>query len=41
MAFECAAMLAGKPARLIFFDEAASDPPGGQYIGQFPTDLDG
>src|SRR5919206_519123 len=41
MAFERAKMLAGEPARMIFFDEAAANPPGGQYIGQLPGDLDG
>jgi hypothetical protein len=41
MAFERSAMLAGKPARMIFFDEAAANPPTGQYIGQLPGDLDG
>ena len=34
-------MLAGQPARVVYFDEAASNPPGGQYIGQLPGDLDG
>jgi hypothetical protein len=34
-------MLAGKPARVVYFDEASSNPPGGQYIGQLPGDLDG
>jgi hypothetical protein len=41
MAFERAKMLNGEPARMIFFDEAAANPPGGQYIGQLPTDLEG
>jgi hypothetical protein len=41
MAFERAKMLAGQPARVIFFDESAYNPAGGQYIGQLPTDLDG
>jgi hypothetical protein len=41
MAFERSKMLAGQPARVIFFDEAANNPPGGQYIGQLPGDLDG
>jgi hypothetical protein len=41
MAFERAKMLAGQPARVIYFDEAAANPPGGQYIGQLPGDLDG
>jgi hypothetical protein len=40
-AFERAKMLAGKPARVVYFDEAAHNPPGGQYIGQLPGDLDG
>ena len=40
-AFERAKMLAGQPARVVYFDEAASNPPGGQYIGQLPGDLDG
>jgi hypothetical protein len=41
MAFERAKMLAGQPARVIYFDEAPNNPPGGQYIGQLPSDLDG
>jgi len=41
MAFERSKMLNGQPARMIFFDEAAANPPGGQYIGQLPTDLEG
>ena len=41
MAFERAKMLAGQPARVIYFDEAAANPPGGQYIGQLPGDLEG
>jgi hypothetical protein len=41
MAFERAKMLNGQPARVIFFDEAAANPAGGQYIGQLPTDLEG
>ena len=40
-AFERAKMLAGEPARVVYFDEAANNPPGGQYIGQLPGDLDG
>jgi hypothetical protein len=40
-AFERAKMLAGQPARVVYFDEAAYNPPGGQYIGQLPGDLDG
>jgi len=39
--FERSQMLSGKPARYVFFDEAPSNPPGGQYIGQLPGDLDG
>jgi hypothetical protein len=35
------AMLAGQPARYVWFDEAAANPPGGQYIGQLPADADG
>ena len=34
-------MLAGEPARFVWFDEAAANPPGGQYIGQLPADADG
>ena len=34
-------MLAGQPARVVYFDESAYNPAGGQYIGQLPTDLDG
>jgi hypothetical protein len=40
-AFERAKMLAGMPARVVYFDEAPNNPPGGQYIGQLPSDLDG
>src|SRR4051794_3712466 len=40
-AFERAKMLAGQPARVVYFDEAPSNPPGGQYVGQLPGDLDG
>ena len=40
-AFERAKMLAGQPARVVYFDESAYNPAGGQYIGQLPTDLDG
>ncbi len=40
-AFERAKMLAGQPARVVFFDEAANNPPGGQFVGQLPGDLDG
>jgi hypothetical protein len=34
-------MLAGQPARFVWFDEAAANPTGGQYIGQLPADADG
>jgi hypothetical protein len=34
-------MLAGQPARYVWFDEAAANPVGGQYIGQLPADVDG
>ncbi|MGB2951921.1 MAG: hypothetical protein WBB74_00855 [Gaiellaceae bacterium] len=40
-AFERSQMLAGKPARFVFFDESLHNPPGGQFIGQLPGDLDG
>jgi hypothetical protein len=40
-AFERTKMLAGKPARVVFFDESVHNPAGGQYIGQLPGDLDG
>src|SRR6059058_4537116 len=40
-AFERSQMLQGKPARVVFFDESQHNPPGGQYIGQLPGDLDG
>ena len=30
-----------QPARVVYFDESAYNPAGGQYIGQLPTDLDG
>jgi hypothetical protein len=39
--FERSKMLNGQPARVVFFDEAANNPPGGQWIGQLPADLDG
>jgi hypothetical protein len=39
--FERDKMLAGAPARFVWFDEAAANPPGGQYIGQLPADADG
>jgi hypothetical protein len=34
-------MLVGAPARFVWFDESAANPPGGQYIGQLPGDADG
>src|SRR6266550_8440958 len=40
-AFERSKMLQGQPARVVFFDEANHNPPGGQYIGMLPGDLDG
>jgi hypothetical protein len=39
--FERSQMLQGKPARVVFFDESLHNPPGGQYIGMLPGDLDG
>jgi hypothetical protein len=39
--FERSKMLSGQPARVVFFDEAANNPTGGQWIGQLPGDLDG
>ena len=39
--FERSKMLLGQPARVIFFDEGQHNPPGGQYIGMLPGDLDG
>jgi hypothetical protein len=39
--FERSAMLAGRPARFVWFDESAANPTGGQYIGQLPGDADG
>jgi hypothetical protein len=39
--FERSQMLAGKPARVVFFDESQHNPTGGQYIGMLPSDLDG
>ncbi|OLB24360.1 MAG: hypothetical protein AUH17_04360 [Actinobacteria bacterium 13_2_20CM_68_14] len=40
--FERSQMLEGLPARYVFFDEAAHNPPPpAQYIGQLPGDLDG
>ena len=40
-AFERNKMLSGQPARVVFFDESQHNPPGGQYIGMLPGDLDG
>jgi hypothetical protein len=40
-AFERSQMLQGGPARVVFFDESQHNPPGGQYIGMLPSDLDG
>ena len=34
-------MITAGPARFVWFDESASNPPGSQYIGQLPGDLDG
>jgi hypothetical protein len=39
--FERSAMLAGQPARYVWFDESAANPVGGQYIGQLPASADG
>jgi hypothetical protein len=39
--FERSKMLVGQPARVVFFDESQHNPPGGQWIGQLPGDLDG
>lgn len=39
--FERSQMIKGGPARYVWFDESASNPPGSQYIGQLPGDLDG
>ena len=39
--FERSKMLQGQPARVVFFDEGQHNPPGGQYIGMLPGDLDG
>src|SRR5438034_5918605 len=39
--FERSKMLQGNAARVVFFDESLHNPPGGQYIGQLPGDLDG
>jgi len=39
--FERSQMLNGLPARYVYFDEAPHNPPGAQYIGQLPGDLDG
>jgi hypothetical protein len=38
---ERSAMLAGRPARFVWFDESAANPVGGQYIGQLPGTADG
>ena len=38
---ERSAMLAGRPARYVWFDESAANPVGGQYIGQLPGTADG
>jgi hypothetical protein len=39
---ERAEMLSGQPAaRVVYFDEVAYNPPGGKYVGQLPSDLDG
>jgi hypothetical protein len=40
-AFERSAMIAGQPARVVFFDEGQHNPTGGQYIGMLPGDLEG
>jgi hypothetical protein len=40
-AFERSKMLQGQTARVVFFDESNHNPPGGQYIGMLPGDLDG
>jgi hypothetical protein len=40
-AFERSKMLLGQPARVVYFDESPHNPPGGQYIGMLPGDLDG
>jgi len=39
--FERSKMLKGASARVVFFDESLHNPPGGQYNGQLPGDLDG
>jgi hypothetical protein len=41
IALERSKMLAGQPARFVWFDESAANPVGGQYIGQLPGDVDG
>jgi hypothetical protein len=41
IALERDKMLAGLPARFVWFDESAANPVGGQYIGQLPGDADG
>jgi hypothetical protein len=40
-AFERSKMLAGRAARVVFFDESQHNPTGGQYIGMLPGDLEG
>ena len=40
-AFERSKMLRGQTARVVFFDESNHNPPGGQYIGMLPGDLEG
>jgi len=40
-AFERSKMIAGQPARVVFFDEGQHNPTGGQYIGMLPGDLEG
>jgi hypothetical protein len=41
IAFERDKMLAGQPAKYVWFDEAAANPIGGQYTGQLPANADG
>jgi hypothetical protein len=40
-AFERSKMIAGQPARVVFFDESQHNPTGGQYIGMLPGDIEG
>ena len=40
-AFERSKMLHGQTPRVVSFDESNHNPPGGQYIGMLPGDLDG